>query len=191
MRGSSHWCNSLMSNLNSCSYYSESSMVPIRNEPFYDSFNDNFDCSWNQVTVTREADATSIQHQKNHSSDEEGDTFFEALSSISFREKSTKILSGSIKHVPSRQKPPQLVEKRNLRERNRVQAVNFAFNRLRKAVPIQHARGKRISKVKTLQNAINYIKDLEELLQNNYFPPISMMGYFDAKQDSIWWDLEY
>ena len=40
------------------------------------------------------------------------------------------------RHVPHRDKPPQIVEKRNERERNRVQAVNQAFLRLRKALPM-------------------------------------------------------
>ncbi|CAH0561247.1 unnamed protein product [Brassicogethes aeneus] len=66
-----------------------------------------------------------------------------------------------------RDKPPQVVAKRNARERRRVQAVNSAFVKLRKAIPIQNARSKRISKVKTLQNAIRYIRALEEILQNN------------------------
>ena len=46
------------------------------------------------------------------------------------------------KHVPHCEKPPQVVAKRNARERRRVQAVNQAFIQLRKAIPIE-------SKVKT------------------------------------------
>lgn len=44
------------------------------------------------------------------------------------------------KHVPHSEKPPQVVAKRNARERRRVQAVNSAFVRLRKAVPIENSR---------------------------------------------------
>lgn len=44
------------------------------------------------------------------------------------------------KHVPHKDKPPQAVAKRNARERRRVQAVNSAFLRLRKAVPIPNNR---------------------------------------------------
>lgn len=51
------------------------------------------------------------------------------------RERST-----SHKHVPHREKPPQLVARRNARERRRVQAVNSAFCRLRRAVPIDGHR---------------------------------------------------
>ena len=39
------------------------------------------------------------------------------------------------KHVPHCEKPAQVVEKRNARERKRVQEVNQAFLRLRKALP--------------------------------------------------------
>lgn len=67
------------------------------------------------------------------------------------------------KHVPHREKPPHLVQRRNARERRRVQAVNNAFAKLRKAVPIEN-RNKRVSKVKTLQKAIEYIESLQDIL---------------------------
>ena len=44
----------------------------------------------------------------------------------------------SYKHVPHREKPPHLVERRNARERRRVEAVNNAFARLRKCVPLEN-----------------------------------------------------
>lgn len=43
-------------------------------------------------------------------------------------------------HVPHRDKPAQAVAKRNARERRRVHAVNMAFVRLRKMIPIQNTR---------------------------------------------------
>lgn len=43
-------------------------------------------------------------------------------------------------HVPHKDKLPQAVAKRNARERRRVHAVNMAFVRLRKMVPIQNSR---------------------------------------------------
>ncbi|RWS23319.1 achaete-scute 1a-like protein, partial [Leptotrombidium deliense] len=61
------------------------------------------------------------------------------------------------------EKPAHLVARRNARERKRVQAVNSAFSRLQKAVPTEN-QSKRLSKVKTLQKAIEYISDLMDLL---------------------------
>lgn len=40
------------------------------------------------------------------------------------------------KHVPHRDRPAVVVARRNARERNRVQAVNGAFNQLRKMLPV-------------------------------------------------------
>ena len=51
------------------------------------------------------------------------------------------------KHVPHRDKPPQLVQRRNARERRRVQAVNNAFVRLRRYIPYEN-KHKRLSKVR-------------------------------------------
>lgn len=67
------------------------------------------------------------------------------------------------KHVPHCEKPPQVVEKRNARERKRVQTVNSAFVKLRKFIPYEN-RHKRLSKVKTLRKAIEYIDHLQGLL---------------------------
>ena len=70
------------------------------------------------------------------------------------------------KHVPHSEKPPHLVAKRNARERRRVQAVNNAFLRLRRHVPSE-SRHKRLSKVKTLRLAIEYIRKLSEMIINH------------------------
>ncbi|XP_044254524.1 protein atonal homolog 7-like [Tribolium madens] len=82
-------------------------------------------------------------------------------------DKRTKEDTKRYKHVPHKDKPAQVVAKRNARERRRVQAVNTAFARLRKAVPLENARGKRVSKVKTLQQAIEYIQALVQLLEQD------------------------
>jgi hypothetical protein len=58
----------------------------------------------------------------------------------SSRMKKTRVTAGTYKHVPHHNKPPQLVARRNARERRRVQAVNTAFSRLRKVVPIDSNR---------------------------------------------------
>lgn len=68
------------------------------------------------------------------------------------------------KHIPHRDKPVHLVARRNARERKRVQAVNLAFMKLRKCVPVEN-RNKRLSKVKTLHRAIEYIAALDQLLK--------------------------
>lgn len=57
-----------------------------------------------------------------------------------------------------------MVARRNARERKRVQAVNLAFMKLRKCVPVEN-RNKRLSKVKTLHRAIEYIAALDQLLK--------------------------
>lgn len=44
----------------------------------------------------------------------------------------------SYKHVPHCEKPPQIVAKRNARERRRVHAVNQAFVRLRNTIPFEN-----------------------------------------------------
>lgn len=50
-----------------------------------------------------------------------------------------------------------------------MQAVNSAFARLRKCVQVEN-RNKRLSKVKTLQEAIKYISKLQEILES--CPPL-------------------
>lgn len=58
------------------------------------------------------------------------------------------------------------IEKRNARERCRVRAVNDAFGRLRRLIPVIKARRKRVSKVKTLRKAVQYIIELQQLLKS-------------------------
>lgn len=62
----------------------------------------------------------------------------EVSSKQPLREKNRK--NCGYRHVPHKDKPAQVVARRNARERRRVQAVNTAFVRLRKAVPIQNVR---------------------------------------------------
>ncbi|XP_062553100.1 achaete-scute homolog 1a-like [Armigeres subalbatus] len=57
-----------------------------------------------------------------------------------------------------------LIERRNQRERVRVRAVNEAFARLRQVVPATRFSPKRVSKVKTLKRAVEYIGDLQRRL---------------------------
>lgn len=80
-----------------------------------------------------------------------------------------RMSKSAYKHVPHKDKPPHLVARRNARERKRVQAVNSAFAKLRKCVPIEN-RNKRLSKVKTLHRAIEYINGLQALLHQTEDP---------------------
>ncbi|XP_022658632.1 achaete-scute complex protein T3-like [Varroa jacobsoni] len=96
------------------------------------------------------------------SSDESQSSFLETIEGV----KNDKKKTSTYKHVPHREKPPHLVARRNARERRRVQAVNGQFAKLRKCVPIEN-RSKRLSKVKTLQKAIEYIAALQRLLEQD------------------------
>ena len=70
------------------------------------------------------------------------------------------------KHIPHRDKPPHLVQRRNARERRRVQAVNNAFVRPRRHIPHEN-KNKRLSKVKTLRIAIDYISQLQQMIKDH------------------------
>lgn len=58
---------------------------------------------------------------------------------------------------------PAAVARRNERERNRVRLVNLGFANLRQHVP-NSSKNKKMSKVDTLRSAVEYIKQLQELL---------------------------
>lgn len=62
-----------------------------------------------------------------------------------------------------KEKQPEVVARRNARERRRVKLVNDGFLRLRKHVPTD-PKNKKLSKVKTLRSAIEYIRHLQQLL---------------------------
>ncbi|XP_078000373.1 uncharacterized protein LOC144452994 [Glandiceps talaboti] len=74
-------------------------------------------------------------------------------------------LSRNLQRPPHKEKEPHLVARRNARERRRVQMVNDGFLRLRRHVPTD-PRNKKLSKVKTLRSAINYILHLQQLLED-------------------------
>ena len=61
------------------------------------------------------------------------------------------------------QTPPVAVARRNERERNRVKLVNLGFASLRQQLP-NGAANKKMSKVETLRSAVDYIKQLQDLL---------------------------
>lgn len=58
---------------------------------------------------------------------------------------------------------PAKVQRRNLRERNRVKNVNSGYEVLKKIIPAA-AKQKKMSKVDTLQHAVAYITSLQRML---------------------------
>ncbi|XP_076314766.1 achaete-scute homolog 1a-like [Tachypleus tridentatus] len=58
---------------------------------------------------------------------------------------------------------PATVVRRNERERNRVRLVNLGFATLKQHVP-NGTKNKKMSKVETLRSAVEYIKQLQQLL---------------------------
>ncbi|XP_037615734.1 achaete-scute homolog 1a [Sebastes umbrosus] len=61
---------------------------------------------------------------------------------------------------------PHAVARRNERERNRVKLVNNGFANLREHVP-NGAANKKMSKVETLRSAVEYIRALQQLLDEH------------------------
>jgi len=75
------------------------------------------------------------------------------------------------KHIPHHLRPQHIVERRNKRERRRVQDVNQAFLLLKALLPFDtiidnkdQLNSTRISKVRTLRTAIDYIEALQNML---------------------------
>ncbi len=96
-------------------------------------------------------------------------------------------------YVPHRNKPANIVSRRNARERRRVQAVNNAFKTLRSYIPYEN-RNKRLSKVKTLQKAIDYIHHLQVQKPESltfflkYVTSFwKTLGLFQLKTKGAWW----
>lgn len=71
------------------------------------------------------------------------------------------------RHVPHSQRSTEFVEKRNGRERKRVDDLNGAFECLKDRVPFIPRRNVRTSKMKILTNAISYIQHLTTLLNDS------------------------
>lgn len=64
------------------------------------------------------------------------------------------------------QPQPQAVARRNERERNRVKLVNSGFTNLRQQLP-NGVNNKKMSKVETLRSAVDYIRQLQTLLDEH------------------------
>jgi hypothetical protein len=82
-------------------------------------------------------------------------------------------------HIPHHLRPQHIVERRNRRERLRVQDVNQAFHTLQQLLPVDSnlitytdnkeqldptRNSSRISKVRTLRKAVDYIEALQNML---------------------------
>ena len=77
---------------------------------------------------------------------------------------------------------PATVHRRNARERNRVKLVNLGFETLREHVPSGKVN-KKLSKVETLRSAVEYIKELQNVLncydQQNPESPMEIGGGYE------------
>ena len=70
----------------------------------------------------------------------------------------------TVRHLHKPQTPS--VVRRNERERNRVRLVNMGFTTLREHIP-SGRDNRKMSKVETLRAAVEYIKQLQDLLSDN------------------------
>jgi len=81
------------------------------------------------------------------------------------------------RHVPHDQRSPEFVRQRNERERTRVDKVNAAFLQLSRHLPTgvpenwdlggeKDGAGRGVSKINTLRAAIDYIGELQKVLQD-------------------------
>lgn len=83
-----------------------------------------------------------------------------------------KYKTRSSTYIPHALQTKEKVQKRNTRERTRVQAVNLEFKRLRWLLPVSN-RGKRISKENILKYAILYINALRDMIRKHDIKAIS------------------
>ncbi len=70
---------------------------------------------------------------------------------------------------------PAKVARRNARERNRVKQVNCGFEMLRAHIPTA-AKQKKMSKVDTLKHAVDYIQNLQMMLNEKEFQGLNSSG---------------
>ena len=81
------------------------------------------------------------------------------------------------------------IRKRNERERDRVRCVNEGYNKLKQHLPLRN-KEKRISKVETLRTAIDYIKHLQAILEQNTDQKTSFERNFSQGQSESMDDSE-
>ena len=102
------------------------------------------------------------------------------LDATVYLDASGQAVTGRLAYLPFRGPPPLLgaavcdayayepafIRKRNERERHRVRCVNDGYARLREHLP-RELEEKRLSKVETLRAAIDYIHQLQEVLERS------------------------
>ena len=86
---------------------------------------------------------------------------------------------------------PEGIQRRAEAERARVKATNHAFDELRNFVPNGEYKGKKKSKLETLQAAIEYINSLTEILNESTYavpqlPPQAISLPEDPTQFNPW-----
>ncbi|XP_016325170.1 achaete-scute homolog 1b-like [Sinocyclocheilus anshuiensis] len=77
-----------------------------------------------------------------------------------------RLTFNGLSYTIPQQQQPVAVARRNERERNRVKQVNMGFQTLRQHVP-NGAANKKMSKVETLRSAVEYIRALQQLLDEH------------------------
>lgn len=80
----------------------------------------------------------------------------------------------STKKWKKTRKTPNMLSRRNERERNRVHLLNLGFDRLRAVVPKRE--GEHLSKISTLKKAIWYIEHLDRVLHEEVAPEVADSG---------------
>ncbi|KAF4524523.1 hypothetical protein B566_EDAN002795 [Ephemera danica] len=90
-------------------------------------------------------------------------TYTSAPTPVPSRGRGRKSTTTFVQVIPGQ---PVAVARRNARERNRVKQVNNGFSNLRQHIPFS-ARNKKMSKVETLKCAVDYIRSLQRLLDEN------------------------
>lgn len=121
---------------------SQDSLLSFDNKKHYfEAF--SFHSHNNEISRTPFKPCLNINHDFDHSNN--NNNKFASLIPASITKKQLtmdcdKKNKNTYKHVPHKDRPPLIVARRNARERRRVQAVNSAFVRLRKIVPIFNSR---------------------------------------------------
>ncbi|XP_054774584.2 basic helix-loop-helix transcription factor scleraxis-like [Lytechinus pictus] len=125
---------------------------------------------------TRSQTNSNLQKLKRKSGSRNANSSESASSGGAGGEKGGSVAKASAVRSAPKEKEPHLVQRRNARERRRVQLVNDGFIRLRRKIPTE-PRNKKLSKVKTLRSAINYILHLQQMITESDTQQQRMIEY--------------